>query len=491
MGLLDDLSSLWNAVSQTASSVIQSLEDGVARLGSLGVPSFPSLPQFIQFLVEMGENPFLFLPNLVSHILGKGGSPIQVLEELAEGFLNEGPQTYTQRQVTKVITPLIATVQKHTQTASALGTLHQGTITQVKQKLSTLRQGTSTSPGLQGDFALAVDSHFATIESAMGMLTGPFGIQLQDPWPVFQSNFISINQAFVDALSVVPKMATAFALFDLAVISVEVVCDTVITVGTLGIGDVLAIPAEVAIDLVLVVGELAIIGVWIVGDAVFWAVAVLGALAALGIEEIIYQATRLATAQATATSGTTVAQYSNPALNPDEKKLLQDIKKWLSDHNITLPDNADAWLKYLIGLLGTTGVSIAAIRAMVLCLIQKGYLGEAYTKVWNTITQQLEPDDLQGAWKDVCGMKVTKGGRTWTHFQKVTDGYKSLQNFLSENPGAPPPLKAAIQATLNYVNEVIDRSCNRKDSEWKDQARGPFWQILLQQSGCINAGAGK
>ena len=216
--ILDDLSNLWNGLGQAGSGVFHSLEDVVMHLGSLGVPSFASLPQFIQFLVTQGENPFTFLPALTSHILGKGGDPISVLEELAGGFLSEGPQAYTQKQATKVITPIIATLQQHTQTTSALGSLHQETITKVKQKLSTLRQGTPGAPGLQGDFALTLDSQFAVVEKNMATLTGPFGMQLSDPWPVFQDNFAQINQGFIWGLQQVPNMVKAFAIFDMAMI---------------------------------------------------------------------------------------------------------------------------------------------------------------------------------------------------------------------------------------------------------------------------------
>ncbi len=289
MGLFNDLSSLWNDFTHTGGEIIHSIEDAISRLASLGVPYFASLPQFIQFLVSAGENPFTFLPALVSHIISKGGEPVQVLEELAGGFLSEGPQAYTEKQATRVVNPIIATLRQHTKTANALGSLHQETVTQVKQKLTALRESSPGSPGLQGDFALTLDNNFGIVEKNMATLTGPFGMQLSDPWPVFENNFGQINQMFISGLEEVPKMAAAFALFDLAVISVEVLVTGTITIGSLGLGDVIAIPAETALDLVLVAGEIIIIGVWIIGDALAWALLVIAALLALGIEEIIYQ----------------------------------------------------------------------------------------------------------------------------------------------------------------------------------------------------------
>ncbi len=287
--ILDDLGNLWNAVSQAGSGVFHSIEDAVTHLTSLGVPFFASLPQFIQFLVSAGENPFTFLPALVSHIAGKGGNPVQVLEELAWGFMNEGPQNFVQKQATRVVAPIISTVQQHTRTAQALGSLHQDTINQVKQKLTALRQSSSGSPGLQGDFALALDNHFGLVEKNMASLTGLFDIQLSDPWPVFQQNLAQMNQDFISGLEQVPTMARNFALFDLAVIAVEAMIDVPIGIFSLGAGDVIAVPAEGGIDVVLIAGEIIIIGVWIIGDALIWVVRFIAALLALGIEELIYQ----------------------------------------------------------------------------------------------------------------------------------------------------------------------------------------------------------
>jgi hypothetical protein len=305
--ILSDLDSLWNAVSQAGSGAIHSIEDAVSHLASLGVPYFASLPQFIQFLVTEGENPFTFLPALVSRIISKGGEPVQVLEELAGGFLSEGPQVFTQKQATKVVNPLIATLQQHTKTANALGSLHQETVTQVKQKLTALRQSSPGSPGLQGDFALALDSNFAIVEQNMATLTGPFGTQLSDPWPVFENNFSQANQGFIWGLEQIPNMVKDFALFDLAVVTAEVLADGTIAVVTVGLGDLVAVPVEVPLDLLLVAGEIAIIGVWIIGDALIWALRVIAALIALGIEEIIYHVLPM---PSQSTAGSTTLQYN-------------------------------------------------------------------------------------------------------------------------------------------------------------------------------------
>src|SRR5690348_14212952 len=150
MGLLDDLGSLWQEVEQAGETVFHDLEDVASHLTSLGVPFFPNLKSFIEFLVHEGENPFTFIPNLVSEIVKQGGSIVDTLEELASGFLHEGPHNYVSRLTRRVIDPIISLVNQHTQAATALSTLHQSTLSQVHNKLTTLSQGGNGTIPFQG-----------------------------------------------------------------------------------------------------------------------------------------------------------------------------------------------------------------------------------------------------------------------------------------------------------------------------------------------------
>lgn len=293
-GLLGDLENFWGAVESGGAAVFHDIEDAVNHLTSLGVPLFPSLKNFIQLLVTEGENPFIFIPNLVSHIISRGGNAPSTLEELASGFLNEGPSNYTSRLTSRAINPIINTVQQHTQTAAALGTLHQSTITQIQNKLTILNQGTPGTIPFQGDAALAIQNHFTTVATNMNKLTTPMNSSsssssgMSDPWPTFQDNFASINQGFVDGLSAIPNMTRQFALFDLAVVGVELIIGGAVALPTVGLGDAVEVPIAVVLDAVLVLAELLTVAVWFLGDCLIWILRVLAALIVLGIEEIIY-----------------------------------------------------------------------------------------------------------------------------------------------------------------------------------------------------------
>ncbi|MGH2517499.1 MAG: hypothetical protein ACRDHP_17755, partial [Ktedonobacterales bacterium] len=182
----------------------------------------------------------------------------------------------------------------------------------------------------------------------------------------------------------------------------------------------------------------------------------------------------------------TNAAYGFPELTDEQRTLQRNLARYFKEKfGIDIPAE---WLDYLIGMIAATGVSIDLIRGQILCLFQKGLLSSTYSKVWNAVTHSLEPDDLQGAWKDLNGIPVVKGGRSFIHFDKVEQGLTPLK-AIANDPNAPPALRQACQNMIDYVNSVLDRSFPKKDSQWHDQARGPFWQDLLQVSGCSSAPA--
>lgn len=298
MGLLDDLGSLWNSVENAGETIFHDIEDVVGKLASLGVPSFPSLKGFILLLVSEGENPFIFIPNVIGEIVSRGGGVVNTLEELASGFIHEGPRDYTSRLTSRAINPIISIVQQHTRAANALGVLHQSTMTQVQTKLTSLMQGGSGTIPFQGQTAQAVQAHFTTISGNMNKLMTPMtggsgrsgsaGYDTPDPWASFQDNFASINQTFVDALNEIPTIVKQFSLWELAVAGVGLLVGGVLLVSTAGTGDVIEVPIWIAVELVLVVVEIAVIAVWFIGDCLVWLVRVIAALIVLGVEEIIY-----------------------------------------------------------------------------------------------------------------------------------------------------------------------------------------------------------
>ncbi len=298
MGLFDDLGNLWNDVEHAGSMVFHTMEDVVSHLGTLGVPSFASLPQFVQFIVSIGENPFTFLPRLVGIASGHGVNPVQALEEMAFGILSEGPQAFAQKQVKRVTDPMIQQVRMHTQVSQSVGALHQNTITQVQQKLTALRTGSSGSQGLQGDFATALDTHFQVVQTSVNTMTAPMnpsgssgggdgGILQQ-----YNQAQAAIDQAFIVGLEIIAGVAIGLAIVDVIILVLEIIVAIlggVITIEVGGLGGVVIGGGEAVVDVGLIAAELSFIGDLILADAAIWAAATLINFAVYEIRELIYQ----------------------------------------------------------------------------------------------------------------------------------------------------------------------------------------------------------
>lgn len=311
--ILDSLGSLWNDLEQAGSVVFHSMEDAINHLGQLGVPAFSSLGPFISFLVSMGENPFTFLPQVVNVINSRGGNPVQVLEELAWGFMTEGPVPYTQKQLAKRINPVLDGLNEHTQTSNTVALLHQDTISQVQHKLTALRQGNG-SLGFQGDFALALDTHFTGIQTNVTQLTAPLGTSLNtstdSAWSDFEGRVNQANQELATALENVSPWAVAgFVLLDLAIIVVFCVVDVGAGLATIGIADVPLVPLEGIAFSAIILAELQILGLWV--PLMRWLFEILAAVDVLVREEV--------QAQATATTTTSPTPGPTPGPTPTPK----------------------------------------------------------------------------------------------------------------------------------------------------------------------------
>ncbi|MDQ2902730.1 MAG: hypothetical protein M3Y81_04150 [Chloroflexota bacterium] len=481
MSLIGDVehgfSAVINGVEQVGKDVESLVGHAMGDLASLGIGSFGDMAAFVRWLLELGEDPVSVISALAARAASLGGDVGPVLSEVAAGVLSQGLQSFCTQVLTQAVAPIIGTLTAQITRGDQVAAVHQTTLNTMHSRLTALTTGTTGAGAWQGASPDAMLVSFGEI--------APFLSQLGDQIE-HNGQQASLNRTFIQILEGIGVLAAGMVVLDVLLLIVEGV---IALFGLLiGPGDILIVGGEALLDAGMVAAEIEILLTLLGTDALLW---LLGTLLIYAISHPWNLSTTTGTSTTTKNTvgGVTVVQmYNNPALNPEQAKLLKDLQKWLNDHGITVPE---AWLKYLIGLIGTTGASIAVTRAMILCLSQKGYFDAAYAGVWNKIVTQLEPDDLQGAWKDGCGMKVTKGGRDWIHWDKVSNAYDGLQKFLKSNPNAPEPLQAAIQATLSYVNEVIDRSCNRNKNQWKDQARGPFWQVLLEQSGCANAGAGK
>ena len=447
MGLFDDLGNLWNDVEHAGSMVFHTMEDVVSHLGTLGVPSFASLPQFVQFIVSIGENPFTFLPRLVGIASGRGANPAQALEELAFGILSEGPQAFAQKQVRKVVDPMIQQVQAHTQVSQSVGALHQNTVTQVQQKLTALRTGSNGSQGLQGDFATALDTHFQVVQLSVSALTSPLnpgGSAGNDPPTQWHNQAqASINQAFIFVLEGIVAVAIGLAIVDIVILVLEIIVAIlggVITIEVGGLGGVVIGGGEAVVDVGLIAAELEFIGTLILIDAAIWAAASLVALAIYRIQELIYQHQHALV--------TSRPILPNPELTPEGQAAVDDL---FNEFGGTIPKQL---LEYLVKWLGTSALAKATIR----CLFQNGYLdlsgytgtdprlNDANNNAWTNVNDHLDPNDLEGAWKDNNPSQVDPS--------TIPPGSTSVSgaNHLKEVNGALDAIKRLISNLTNVIN---------------------------------------
>lgn len=452
-GILDTLGSLWNDVEHAGDFVFHSMEEAISHLAGLGVPAFASLEQFIHFLISMGENPFTFLPHMVNVINSRGGNVVQVLEELAVGFITEGPVPFTQKQLTKVINPVLDGLNQHTQTAHMVASIHQDTITQVQQKLTVLRHGNNGSPGLQGDFALALDKQFASIHTNVTQLITPLGASsvtsTSDPWGEFGDRVGQANQEFERALERVPQWEIAgFVLLDLAVIVVFCVVDVGGLLTTAGIVDVPLVPLETVVFAGLVLLELEILGLWV--PFVTWLFQILAAVEVLVKEEVqtvIQNATKPTPNQ---------NQKPKPNPKPDWWRWPDPVPPWLP------PDDSDCERDIIQVKTAFPDVR-ADLIAYLVCLQPKMSAQEVIDLFTLWTSMGMSQQDINAFLDRITHLRLTPGHNQPTreqiiaflrnHKQDVPDiwqKYSQVQNI----PGVDQVLKDMITAPINKDGSV-------------------------------------
>jgi hypothetical protein len=498
MGLLDDLGSLWNDVTGAANMVFHSIDDVISHLGTLGVPFFPSLAQFIQFLVEVGANPFSVLPHLVGVINGRGGNPVEVLEEVASGILSLGPQGFARQQTERVINPIVAQLNTHTQVSQALGTLHQSTVKQVQQKLNALRQSDTGSYGLQGTFALTLDSTFQGVQTNINALTASLGASdssgADPPTQWYQQTQAAINHAYVLIFEGIIVVAVGLAILDIILLVVEIILALAAGAATVeagGLGGLVVGAGEALLDAGVIGAELDFIGALILADLALWALFSAIAWAVWQIREQQYHA---------ASSATPLPKA--PTLTPEQERLAQDLANKLAASLGLKAAQLVKVLRWLIALLAGAGYTNAQIEAIIRCMSSKGYLGSGLPKAtavdqslrqaWNAVINHLTPSDLDGAWTENNG-GTTKGdhrGEVDAALQALNDLLTKINNRLAYPKITPAErsfyegIKQIVQKTIDYVNGRISKGAPGPPDSWPDGGVVPFMQDMINQSGC-------
>jgi hypothetical protein len=203
-----------------------------------------------------------------------------------------------------------------------------------------------------------------------------------------------------------------------------------------------------------------------------------------------------------------------PRLTPEQQAAANELFK---EFGGKIPQ---AYLEYLLKIIGT-GVSLETAKAMIRCLFKAGYLAlndtslvlnANYQDAWNSIIQHLDPNDLEGAWKDNNPSQVdTTGAPPGTtsggdHAGEVNAALRSLKNLinslgkkinyldiqLGKDPGNTDlanskawyqSLKNLFQNLYDWANGKIGKG-TPPPTTWPDGGKIPFGTDLLTQSTC-------
>jgi hypothetical protein len=210
---------------------------------------------------------------------------------------------------------------------------------------------------------------------------------------------------------------------------------------------------------------------------------------------------------------------------PEEINLIGNL---LNEFGGTIPEGV---LQYLVRWLGASKRTAAVIR----CLYQNGYLSlpssvynsavleRDYRAALNAVVNHLDPNDLEGAWKDANPSEVDpttiKDPRYVSgaeHTKEVKGALSSinsliisldkkmdhLNRFISQasDPNAPNILDMITQKAFlrklkdvftklqQFVQSKIQKGYSSPDT-WPDQGQVPFIEDLLQVSPCKVPGA--
>jgi hypothetical protein len=234
----------------------------------------------------------------------------------------------------------------------------------------------------------------------------------------------------------------------------------------------------------------------------------------------------LTTIYATIDSGKTLPNPNSKKipLTPEEVALIEDL---FNDFGGTISDRV---LQYLVRWLGASELTAARIR----CLYQNGYLSlpssvytsaaleSNYESALNAIVNHLDPNDLEGAWKDAnpgevdpATIKDPRYVSGADHLKETKEALKSIRSFIISVDNkvkylndcisrAPDPNTSYVleminqKAHLHKLKDVFTRLSNFVQSKrmkgspspdtWLDRGKVPVIEDLLQVSPCTVPG---
>jgi uncharacterized protein YukE len=208
------------------------LDHAITTLASSGIGTFSGMEAFIQFLIQLGEDPVQVISALAAHILQYGGEVRSVLEDLASGVLSHGLTGYFTLKTNQALSPVRDALNQQITRGNQIAELHQTTITTMRGKLNTLTTSASV-PGAtwQGESADAMINSFEGLSQFLSQLSD----QIQH-----NGQQAMLNRTFLQVLEFTGALAGAMTVLDILL----VIASGIIVVSTGGI----AAPVALLVD---------------------------------------------------------------------------------------------------------------------------------------------------------------------------------------------------------------------------------------------------
>ncbi|HEY7414177.1 MAG TPA: hypothetical protein VH593_03225 [Ktedonobacteraceae bacterium] len=500
-GLLGDIeggfSAVINGVEHTATDLESLVSKAGSELESLGIAMTGEVSWLVKWLIQAGEDPVSVISQLSARITKMGGDVVGTLEQLASGIMSDGLMGFAQKKVRQALTPMQEALQKNSAQGPTIAQLHQTTLTTMQTRLNVLTtQGNGTGMAWQGPSADVMNATFGNVSGLINNLSMPLESgNAQD----------RLNQICGQVLEAIVVIG-----------SIVLVCELVVTVivaipGLLsGPGDLVilggggALMAETLEAIVILVG--ADLLAWLIGSIAIY----------VTNHPISLPGT---TAHALVPSGPTLPSGD---LTPGQNALVDQLFR---EFGGSIPKEV---LQNLLRMLGT-GVSLKTAAAMIRCLEANGYLNVSdagskpldsnFNSAWEAIWQHINPNDLEGAWKDSNPTQVdpstisdpSKGVSGGNHLGEVNDALQSVDNLISSLnkqlghlntiiSRAPDPTAPNIQTLISRrtrMQNLLDSFTKLKNwikskiapgspppNTWSDQGRLPLMEYLLEVSSC-------
>lgn len=257
-------SAVINGVEHVAEDIGTLVGHAANELASAGIGAFSGMEAFIQFLIQLGEDPVQVISALAGHIIQYGGEVRSVLGDVSSGVLSHGLNGYFTLKTNQALSPVRDALSQQITRGNQIAELHQTTINTMRGRFNTLTAGASV-PGAtwQGEGADAMITSFEEISQVLSQLSD----QIQH-----NGQQAILNRTFLQVLEFTGELAAGMAVLDilLVIASCVIVVFTEGTAAPVAIlidGGLLALEMDILLD-ILAVEALA----WLIGTLAIYVV---------------------------------------------------------------------------------------------------------------------------------------------------------------------------------------------------------------------------